>query len=190
MPETLERQTGMSTIASFYLMSKDKCEEYLHLAQLVPYSETKQARKVIIQVRRVTPSEMNSPERRKAADDARKLSNFLRTNAQEPFQYAWSGMVMHWTLAYLKTMKIDLTARTFIDAGGEWFVFDKELKDGQLKRLDQSKFEEGSLKSWYQQETNDYEFDDAGKGLADGIHIVYQYLELVDAKTVVLLHVG
>ncbi|HEY9775876.1 MAG TPA: hypothetical protein V6C81_19090 [Planktothrix sp.] len=145
----------MSSIASFYLMHKDKFDEYCKMAHLVPSSLIpKQPASDKVFVRVVTRAEMKSPEFLKKQEYYKTVFDYLQKISKQPFEFHWSGYVMFDLLAVLKEeRKIDLMEFSLRDTtekyGSECWVFNKELKDKYLLQLNPSKFREDELKYWY-----------------------------------------
>jgi hypothetical protein len=207
-------EVRMSALASFFLMQKDKFDEYCRMAKLLPKDREKKPQGAkaqgAIHLRLVTQEEMKSQEFQKQQMYYAKLWEYLRKNSKEPFRYDWSGYVICDLMCCLKEIeKIDLMTYALESEDGDensW-VFNKELKDKYFKQVDPSNFSESKMKfewahfneqrshtAWPdlkplpQFKAND--FPEAGKAMMDGIRIIHSTLNLVDEKSVVLLKIG
>jgi hypothetical protein len=187
-------------------MSKDKFDEYCKMAHLVAKDRIKKHAWKLSSVH-LSP---NSPESRKWEEDGKQIYEFLKKNSKRPYEYNWSGGVILNVLRYLKEQKgMDLMKNMFYQDGDPLYVFDKELKDEFLRKLDPSKFSEEELKYFcqhYDRELEDLvkqdirssgsrkplrnDFPEAGNAMMDGIRIIHDYLKLIDDKCVVMLYIA
>jgi len=116
--------------------------------------------------------------------------------------------------------RIDLEKNSLVDVAWQeqWIILDKALKDKYFTDLDPARFKESELLFYYvtyyehqldlklKRSVSTYSpeqlkgmmakskkyaaFPDAGRAMLDGIVIIYNYLKLIDDKSLVLLTIG
>ena len=187
----------MSLTVGFFLISRIKFEEYCKLAHTIfPPPDVRQARKKLPSMRISMVKDKLLLQNR---ERSRKLRSFLHEFGEQPYVFKWNGVCLTDALFWLqKTKNIDLCQIQYRDASGlEWILFDESLKERYLELINPANFEARDLTDYLQRfvrdSSRDPSEDDAlaterGEAMMDGIRILYDYLRLVDSRSVVMLH--
>lgn len=153
--EVLLRSLKMSLKATYFLLQKDKFEEFCKKKHLVPgRSPTieEDDGKGPGEIRVVTQREMKSAAFRKKVAENQKVWTYFEEFMEVPFKLKLSGAVISDLVYCLRTMtSIDLTEHSLVPEGGgfDWWVIDEKQKAKLLKQLKPSKFSEDGLRDMY-----------------------------------------
>lgn len=149
----------MSLKVDYFLLRKDKFEEFCQKKNLVPgrsptIEEMEEEGKGTGtgQIRLVTQSEMNSPEFRKRVSDNKKFWAYFDQFLEAPFKFNWGGIVISDLVYCLRSLDVvDLTEHSLIPEGGgfDWWVIDEKQKAKFLRKLKPSKFSAEALRDMY-----------------------------------------
>lgn len=120
---------------------------------------------------------------------------YLNKHGKEYFDYRWSGSCFHALIMYLETeKKIDLGKSDYnllfpsAISDGTWFL-DARMKKEYLALLDPKKFSAKELRNCLE----DYFGGEGPKSAApllEALGLIKQSLELVNEKSVMLMHLG
>lgn len=143
----------MSISATFYVLRKDKFEEFRELASLSPPRKSESV-KTVGRTVAVRPENMDTIRQSDEWQVSEKIGSFLKANAKKPFSFKWGGNVMDDLLKCLNKFKnIDLSQQRIENENGRWsfYVVDNKTKKKYLKQLIPSGFNESEMLEMYSQ---------------------------------------